>query len=74
MNLLEETASGIMSIDEDFEGGETVFEIINIEYEERKWSQILRNEVKLGDLSVITNAPGLIHIKLLPSIKSMHWI
>ena len=60
MNLLEETASGIMSIDEDFEGGETIFEIINIEYEERrKWSQILRNEVKLGDLSrVIANAPG----------------
>ncbi len=60
MNLLEETASGIMSIDEDFEGGETIFKIINIEYEERrKWSQILRNEVKLGDLSrVIANAPG----------------
>ena len=36
MNLLEETASGIMSIDEDFEGGETVFEIINIEYEEEE--------------------------------------
>jgi len=60
MNLLEETASGIMSINEDFEGGETIFEIINIEYEERrKWSQILRNEVNLGDLSrVIANAPG----------------
>jgi len=60
MNLLEETASGIMSINEDFKGGETIFEIINIEYEERrKWSQILRNEVNLGDLSrVIANAPG----------------
>ena len=60
MNLLEETASGIKAINEDIENDETISSIVNIEYEERrKWSQILRNEIELGDLSrVIANAPG----------------
>lgn len=60
MNLLEETASGVMAIDEDLSGNKSFFEIINIEYEERRyWSQVLRNEVELGNVSrVIANAPG----------------
>ena len=60
MNLLEETASGVMAIHEDIEENEPYLNIINIEYEERRyWSQILRNEVDLGDTSrVIANAPG----------------
>ena len=60
MNLLEETASGVMAINEDIEKEESFFEIINIEYEERRyWSQVLRNEVDLGNISrVIANAPG----------------
>ena len=60
MNLLEETASGVMAIDEDLSGNKSFFEIINIEYEERRyWSQVLRNEVDLGNVSrVIANAPG----------------
>ena len=60
MNLLEETASGVMSIKEDIQNGESFNNIANIEYEEkRKWSQILRNEVNLGDVSrVISQAPG----------------
>ena len=60
MNLLEETASGVMAIDEDLFGKKSFFEIINIEYEERRyWSQVLRNEVELGNVSrVIANAPG----------------
>ena len=60
MNLLEETASGVMAIHEDIEKNEPYLNIINIEYEERRyWSQILRNEVDLGDTSrVIANAPG----------------
>lgn len=60
MNLLEETASGVMAINEDIDNGENLLNIINIEYEERrKWSQTLRNEVELGNISrVIANAPG----------------
>jgi len=60
MNLLEETASGVMAIDEDLSGNKSFLEIINIEYEERRyWSQVLRNEVELGNVSrVIANAPG----------------
>ena len=60
MNLLEETASGVMAIHENIEKNEPYLNIINIEYEERRyWSQILRNEVDLGDASrVIANAPG----------------
>ena len=60
MNLLEETASGVMAIDEDLSENKSFFDIINIEYEERRyWSQVLRNEVELGNVSrVIANAPG----------------
>lgn len=60
MNLLEETASGIMAINEDLENKETLLNIIDIEYEERRyWSQVLRNQVEIGDTSrVIVNAPG----------------
>mgnify|MGYP001164108937 FL=1 len=60
MNLLEETASGVMAISEDIDEEESFFEIINVEYEERRyWSQVLRNEVALGNISrVIANAPG----------------
>ena len=60
MNLLEETASGVMAINEDIEEEESFFEVINVEYEERRyWSQVLRNEVALGNMSrVIANAPG----------------
>ena len=49
-----------MAINEDIEKEESFFEIINIEYEERRyWSQVLRNEVDLGNISrVIANAPG----------------
>jgi|TARA_B100000902_G_scaffold40680_1_gene48274 hypothetical protein len=60
MNLLEETASGIKSINEDLKNNETFIEVFDIKYEEKRyWSQILRNDVELGDISrVISNAPG----------------
>lgn len=60
MNLLEDTASGVMAINEDIQNNEDLFEIIDIQYEEKRyWSQILRNEVDLGETSrVISNAPG----------------
>ena len=60
MNLLEDTASGIMAINEDIKNNESLLEIVDIKYaEKRYWSQVLRNEVDLGDVSrVISNAPG----------------
>ncbi len=60
MNLLEETASGVMAINEDLKNNESFLNVLNIEYEERRyWSQILRNQVSLGDISrVIANSPG----------------
>ena len=60
MNLLEETASGIKAINEDLENNETFLEVVDVQYEEKRyWSQILRNDVSLGDVSrVISNAPG----------------
>ena len=60
MNLLEETASGIKAINEDLENNETFLEVVDVQYEEKRyWSQILRNDVALGDVSrVISNAPG----------------
>ena len=36
MNLLEETASGVMSIKEDIQNGESFNNMLNIEYEEKK--------------------------------------
>ena len=60
MNLLEDTASGIMAINEDIKNNESLLEIVDIKYEEKRyWSQVLRNEIDLGDVSrVISNAPG----------------
>ena len=73
MNLLEETASGVMAIDEDLSGNKSIFEIINIEYEERRyWSQVLRNKVELGNVSrVIANAQDLIHTLLQANTNPM---
>ena len=49
-----------MAINEDITNNEDLQEIINIQYEEKRyWSQILRNEVDLDGISrVISNAPG----------------
>ncbi len=60
MNLLEETASGIKAINEDLESNESILSVLNVEYEERRyWSQVLRNDIELGEISrVIANAPG----------------
>jgi len=60
MNLLEDTASGIMAINEDIRNNESFLEIVDIRYDEKRyWSQVLRNEVDLGDISrVVSNAPG----------------
>ena len=73
MNLLEETASGIMAINEDLENKESFLNIIDIEYEERRyWSQVLRNQVELGDVSrVIVNAPDRIPIQLQINISHL---
>ena len=52
MNLLEDTASGIMAINEDIKNNESLLEIVDIKYEEKRyWSQVLRNEIDLGDVS-----------------------
>jgi len=60
MNLLEDTASGIMAINEDIRNNESFLEVVDIRYDEKRyWSQVLRNEVDLGDISrVVSNAPG----------------